>query len=90
MAERPVRFKPPTNELRKGNQVVGYTDRVYSLEGNTDTFAEILVKGDLSGRLQYNEHTIRIVRVDTIIGLEFGSQGPRGPVWKGVECEVFR
>lgn len=90
MGEAPVRFKPPNNELRKGSQVVGYTDRVYPLEGDTVTFGEVLVKGDLSGNLDYNDRTLRVIRVDTMIGLEIGSQGARGPVWKGVECEVVK
>jgi len=89
MTERPVRFQPANNELRKGGQVVGYTDRVYSLEGSRVTFDEVVVAGDLSGDLQYNDRTVRVVGVNTMIGLEIGSQGARGPVWKGVECEVI-
>ncbi|MGB3904742.1 MAG: hypothetical protein WBB22_07445 [Anaerolineae bacterium] len=66
------------------------TDRIYSIDGPSVTFDDVLVMGDLSGELLYNDLKLRVVRVDTIIGLEVGSHGARGPVWKGVECEVVR
>jgi hypothetical protein len=90
MPEEPVRFDAPTNELRRGRQVVGTTDHVYDVAGDRVVFAEVLVRGDLSGELEYNGRRLRVTRVDTIIGLEVTLQGARGPVWKGVECEVLQ
>lgn len=80
----------PSTELRVNGKVVGLTDKVYSIEGKTVRFDEILVRGDLTeGDLEYNGHHLRIVRVEAVIGLLVGAGGPpRGPVWRGVECEV--
>jgi len=89
MPERPVSFEPPTKELRSTGVVVGITDRVYPITEPTVWFDEILVKGDLSGELEYNGRKLRVVRVDTMIGLEVGVSGARGPVWKRVECQVL-
>ena len=83
-----VSMRPPTPELRKGGAVVGITDRIYEVSGPTIRFDDVLVRGDLSGELEYNGKTLRIVRVEVIAGLEVGVSGPRGPVWKGVECSV--
>jgi len=90
MPEQQVSLEPPSTEIRKGGSVVGITDRVYSIEGETVTFADVLVRGDLSGELEYNGHTLEVERVNTIIGMEVGISGPRGPVWKGVDCRVVR
>ncbi len=89
MPEERIRFEPETNELRRSGAVAGITDRVYKISGSTVTFDEVLVKGDLSGELEYNDKRLRVVRGDTMIGLEIGVKGARGPVWKGVECEVL-
>jgi hypothetical protein len=89
MPEKPVRFDAPTNELRKGGQVVGTTDRVYVITGDRVVFAEVLVRGDLSGEIEYGGRRLRVTRVDTIIGLKVSLEGARGPVWEGVECEVL-
>ena len=90
MPEKPVRFDAPTNELRKGGQVVGTTDRVYDITGDRVLFAEVLVRGDLSGEIEYNGRRLRVIRADTIIGLKVTLEGARGPVWEGVECEVLQ
>lgn len=90
MPEKPISFEQPTAELKRSGLVVGLTDRVYHpITGPTVTFAEILVRGDLSGELEYNGKKLRVVSVHTMIGLEIGLAGARGPVWKGVECEVL-
>jgi hypothetical protein len=86
----PVSFDKPTNEILSSGKVVGITDRVYSIEGTSVTFDDILVRGDLSGELIYNGVKLHVIRIDTVIGLEIGAQGARGPVWKGVECEVVK
>jgi len=90
MPEKPVRFDAPTNELRKRGQVVGTTDRIYDITGDRVLFAEVLVRGDLSGEIEYNGRRLRVVRVDTITGLKVSLEGARGPVWEGVECEVLQ
>jgi hypothetical protein len=90
MPEKPVRFEAPTNELRKQGQVVGTTDRVYEITGDRVLIAEVLVRGDLSGELEYNGRRLRIVGVHTITGLKVTLEGARGPVWEGVECEVVQ
>jgi hypothetical protein len=89
MPEESVRFDAPTNELRKGGQVVGTTDGVYDITGDRVLFAEVLVRGDLSGEIEYNGRRLRVVGVNTIIGLKVTMEGARGPVWEGVECEVL-
>ena len=90
MPDRPLSFDKPSNEIRSAGIVVGITDRIYDIDGPMVTFNEVLVRGDLSGELEYNSFKLRVVRVNTIIGLEIGPQGPRGPVWRGVECEVIQ
>lgn len=91
MPKTQVSFEKHSNELRdSAGQVVGITDRVYTINGKSITFDDILVKGDLSGVLKYNGVKLRVVRVNTLIGLEVTMQGVRGPVWKGVECEVIK
>ena len=89
MPKSRVSFQPPSTEIRKAGASVGTTDRIYQLGGRTVSFDEVLVKGDLSGELEYNGQRIRIVHVDTIIGLELTMQGARGPVWKKVRAEVL-
>jgi hypothetical protein len=84
-----VTFDEPTNQILRQGEVVGITDRIYSIEGSSVTFDEVLVRGDLSGELWYNGSTIRVVQIDTMIGLEVGLHGARGPVWKGVQCQVL-
>jgi len=89
MPKVPVSFETPTSELRKDGVVVGRTDQIYPITGKTVTFDDVLVVGDLSGVLDYNGKQVRVVRVESMIGLEIGDAGARGPVWKKVECEVL-
>jgi len=89
MPEERISFTRPSNELLKSGNVVGLTDRVYPITGSSVTFDEVLVKGDLSGELEYNGKKLRIVRTDMIAGLLIDMRGARGPVWQGVECEVL-
>ena len=89
MARTPVTFEKIGTEILAGGKVVGETDRAYQIDGTTVTFNDVLVKGDLSGELEYNGAKLRVIRVNTIIGLEVTPNGVRGPVWKGVECEVI-
>ncbi len=89
MPESPISFDQPSNEIRQGGKIVGLTDRIYPISGETVTFDDVIVRGDLSGELEYNGRRLQVVRVDEIIGLEVGPQGPRGPVWKGVQCQVL-
>jgi hypothetical protein len=90
MPMKKVSFDQPTAEILREGAAVGITDRIYPIEGRSVTFDEVLVKGDLSGELSYNGRTLRVVHIDTMIGLEVGPYGARGPVWKGVECEVLQ
>lgn len=78
-----------TTEIRKGDIVVGILDRSYVIEGDQVTFDDILVKGDLSGQIEYGGRTLEVERVYTMIGLEITMKGARGPVWKGVRCRVY-
>ena len=90
MPKREVSIQNLSNELRdSAGRLVGLTDRAYALNGRSMTFQDVVVKGDLSGTLEYNGVKLRIVRVNTIIGLEVTLEGARGPVWKGVEAEVI-
>ncbi|HZP57727.1 MAG TPA: hypothetical protein VFC53_09255 [Dehalococcoidia bacterium] len=82
-------MQPKTNEIRKAGEVVGLTDRIYDTSGEQVTFDEILVKGDLSGELEYNGARLRVKGINMMVGLEIGPQGARGPVWRGVQCEVL-
>lgn len=94
MPQHPVSLVPPSQEIRKDGKIVGITDRVYAIHGDSVTFDDVLVRGDLSGELEYNGRALQVERVHTIIGMEIrvgiGMSGPRGPVWKGVECRVLR
>ena len=90
MPTKRVSFDKWKPEIYRSRELVGITDRVYEIEGQSVTFDDVLVKGDLSGELDYNGFKLRIVQVNTIIGLEVGIQGARGPVWKGVVCEVVK
>lgn len=78
-----------TNELRKGRELVGFTDEVYSLNGKSVTFKEILVKGDLSGILEYNGKRLKVRQIGTVTGLKVDMHGANGPVWEDVECEIL-
>jgi len=83
-----VSLKESKNIYSSG-KIVGTTDRIYEIDGQSVTFDEVIVKGDLSTELKYNGHKLRIIRIDEIIGLEIDKNGPRGPIWKGVECRVI-
>jgi hypothetical protein len=88
MSAAGFQLEPLTNELRKDGQVVAITDRPYSISSPSVVFDDLIVKGDLAGNLQYNGHTLQIVSVGEIIGLELTLSGARGPVWKNVVCRV--
>jgi len=83
-----ISFDKPSTEIKSSGKVVGITDRLYEINGESITFDDVLVRGDLSGELEYNSAKLRVIRVDTIIGLDVNLYGARGPVWKGVECRV--
>ena len=89
MVTKRALYDQPTNELRKDGAVVGVTDRIYPVVGSNVTFEDVVVRGDLSGDLDYNGARLRVTRVASITGLEITSNGARGPVWKGVECVVL-
>jgi len=78
-----------SKEIYKAGEVVGITDQEYNIEGSTVVFNDVLVKGDMSGEIEYNGNKLRVVRINQQIGMEVGAQGPRGPVMKGVECELI-
>ncbi len=78
----------PTCELRKNGDVVGLTDRVYDLAGTIVHIDEILVTGDLSGELSYNGKLLKILEVNTVVGMLVDQRGARGPVWKDVQAQV--
>jgi len=84
-----INFQSSTNIYKNGN-VVGETDKVYSPNGNYFDIAEIIVKGDLSGELEYCGKTIVAEHIDTMIGMEITQFGARGPVWKGVRCKIVK
>lgn len=89
MPEAPLSFRPMSAEIVKSGTVVGLTDRIYDVGKAEVVFDEVLIKGDLPGDLNYNGHTIRVVRVDMAVGMLVDGRGARGPVWKGVVCEVI-
>ena len=78
-----------TKDLRKSGKLVGVTDHPYIVNGSNVVFDEVVVKGDLSGDLEYNGKKLRITKIDEIIGLIVDRAGTRGPVWKGVECQIL-
>jgi hypothetical protein len=88
MPKTSVSLKESKN-LYSSGRIVGMTDRIYEIDGQSVTFDEVIVKGDLSTELKYNGHKLRIVRIDTIVGLEVDQNGARGPLWKVVECKVI-
>lgn len=89
MTIRRADFQEPSCELRKNGEVVGLTDRHYPISGDKVTFAQVIVKGDLSGDLEYNGKRLRIVRTERAIGLKVTQAGAIGPVWEIVQCEVL-
>lgn len=91
MPAKSLGLEPETPELRKNGAIVGITDRVYALNGGDVEevlFDDVLVRGDLSGRLDYNGRKIEIVAIDTAVGLELDRGGVRGPVWKKVRARI--
>lgn len=88
MPEDKLRLSEPTRELKKEGQVVGLTDKVYQVAKGYVVFDEIQVLGDLSGVLDYNGTLLRVVQIDTMIGLLVDNRGARGPIWQKVQCEV--
>jgi hypothetical protein len=90
MPMKPLKLESGTAEIRKNGTVVGLTDKVYTLDDSDEIlFEDVLVRGDLSGPLKYNGRKIEIVGVDTIVGLELGPDGARGPVWKRVRARIL-
>ena len=89
MAQAPLSLNSPSTNIYKSGTVVGVTDKVYDLQLGQSLFQEILVRGDLSGDLEYNGHKIRITKAETAVGLLVDDRGARGPVWQGVTCEVL-
>jgi hypothetical protein len=83
-----VSLKESANIYSSG-KIVGITDQPYEIDGQSVTFKEVLIKGDLSGELEYNGHKLRIVHVDTITGLKVNQDIARGPLWEGVVCKVI-
>ena len=88
MPKASVSLKESKN-LYSSGKIVGITDHIYEIDDQSVIFDEILVKGDLSGELEYNGHKLRITRIDTITGLKVDLNGARGPLWEGVECKVI-
>ena len=89
MPEDKLRLSEPTRELKKNGKVVGLTDSVYLISGKVVVFEEVQVLGDLSGILDYNGTSLRVVQIETMIGLLVDNiRGARGPVWQKVQCEV--
>ena len=78
-----------SSNIYSSGKIVGITDKPYDVDGQSVFFKEVLVKGDLSGELEYNDHKLRIVHIDTITGLKVDQNGARGPLWEGVECQVI-
>ncbi|MFC1989468.1 hypothetical protein ACFLVW_02735 [Chloroflexota bacterium] len=89
MPEDKLRSSELTRKLKKNRKVVGLIDKVYLVTGRDVVFDEIQVLGDLSRILDYNGTSLRVVQIDTIIGLLVDNiRGARGPVWQKVRCEV--
>jgi len=89
MPEDKLKLSEPTRELKKEGHVVGLTDKVYPIVGGDVVFDEVQVLGDLDGILDYNGTLLRVVQIDTMIGLLVDNRGARGPVWQKVRCEVI-
>jgi hypothetical protein len=89
MAESAISLRSGSVELKSGSNLVGKTDRVYAIEGQGVVFDEVQVLGDLSGELEYNGKRLRIIQVESIVGLLVDAKGMRGPVWQKVECEII-
>jgi hypothetical protein len=89
MAQTSVRLQPLSREIKKGADIVGLTDRAYDISTGAIHIDEILVKGDLSGDLTYNGRRIRILTIDTAIGMKVDQHGARGPIWEGVDIQIL-
>lgn len=89
MPEATLSLKPQSPDIVKSGKVVGSTDRIYEISNNEVVFDEVVIKGDITGDWEYNGHRLRVVRVDSVVGLIVDERGARGPLWKGVVCEVI-
>jgi hypothetical protein len=89
MPEDKLGLSEPTRELKKNGKMVGLTDKVYPIVGGEVVFDDVQVLGDLNGILDYNGRLLRVVQIDTAIGLLVDNRGARGPLWRKVRCEVI-
>lgn len=83
-----VLFDNPAKEILSNGNVVAEVDRVIPIDERFIAFENLFVKGDLSGELEYNGKRIRILHIETILGMVASPAGLKGPVWQGVKCEV--
>jgi|GEM_PF-4391226 len=79
----------PAKNILSNGKVVAEVDRITPIDARSIEFANLFVKGDLSGDLEYNGKRIRILHVETILGMVASPAGLKGPVWQGVKCEVI-
>lgn len=76
--------------IYKNGVLVGETDKPYTPQNGHFNFDDIVVKGDLSGELEYAGKTIVVEQVEMIAGMEVSSRGVRGPVWKKVRTKIVK
>jgi hypothetical protein len=76
--------------LVKAGKTVGELTLAAEKQGDKMFIEELLVKGDLSGKLEYEGRTVEIESVDEIIGLLVDTSGARGPVWRGVRLRIVK
>jgi hypothetical protein len=82
-------FRSKSLEIRKAGVVVGVTDRVYAVYGSAVLFEEVVVKGDLSGVLEYNGSSLQVIQVYATAPRVVDERGARGPILKGVTCAIL-
>ena len=76
-------------EILSNGVVVGQTDRAYDLEGvRYIAFDEILLRGELGPEIHYRGRELLVLHVHQMVGLQVDMRGPRGPLVKGVFCQV--
>ncbi len=83
-----VLFDNRAKNILSNGTVVAEVDRIIPIDERFIEFENLYVKGDLSGELEYDGKRIRILHVETILGMVASPTGLKGPVWQGVKCEV--
>jgi len=83
-------FQKIDKNIYKNGVVVGITDELAPEQNGYFYIPDIVVKGDLSGELEYEGRIMVAEQIETLVGMEVGQFGVRGPIWKNVRCKILK